>query len=256
MILVISGTKEAKDIISLCEANKLSALTMVITKYGKEMAKKEGLDCILVEHLTKENLTAVALENNITVVVDAGHPFSDNNSKLIEKFCTDNKIAYIRFERKETNLPDNKLIYWVDSMEEAIETATKLGNTIFLTTGSHQLETLVDCKLIKNKRLIIRVLPEHSIIKKCQDIGFSTKDIVAVHGPFSTRFNREMFKFYKTEVVVTKESGVASGTDTKVAAAVALGIPVVVVRRKAKKAINCVSTYEEVIKKLLSHSLL
>lgn len=246
MIMVISGTKEARDIMNLCGENNWPCLALVVTKYGKGLTQSEGANCILVEQLSEKKLKQEISTNNITVVVDASHPFSGNASKLVAKVCQELQIEYIRYERAETSLPENDLIYFVDSMEEAAEKAAVLGKSVFLTTGSHQLECFTSVEA-KNSRLIVRVLPEHSIIKKCQELGLATKDIIAAQGPFSIKFNKEMFKFYKADVVVTKESGVASGTDTKVSAALSLGIPVIVVRRKQGRENNRVESYQGVI---------
>ena len=43
--------------------------------------------------------------------------------------------------------------------------------------------------------------------------------------------NRELFRKYGAEVIITKNSGTIGGTDTKFAAAAALNLPIVLIDR-------------------------
>jgi len=133
---------------------------------------------------------------------------------------------------------------------EAARKAAGLGKTIFLTTGSNNLEVFLDSVKGQNLRLVVRVIPEHKVIKKCQDLGLAPKDIVAMQGPFSKEMNRITFKSYNASVIVTKDSGKAGGTDTKISAALSLNIPVVVIKRGKAGECNVVRTYNEIIEML------
>jgi len=177
-------------------------------------------------------------------VVDASHPFSPEPSKTVEKICSQRGLVYLRYQEKVGDLPEDPLIYKYHSWEEGAKKAEELGNTIFLTTGSNNLDIFLE--LCQGKRLVLRVLPDYKVIKKCQDLGFNPKDIVAMQGPFSKELNRSMFKFYKASVVVTRESGKRGGADTKVAAALSLGIPVVVIEKSPAKRLEA-GSYEEIL---------
>ncbi len=62
-----------------------------------------------------------------------------------------------------------------------------------------------------------------------------SKRIVAVQGPFSYDMNRIMFHDTKASVVVMKNSGLVGGADTKLQAAMDLGIHVIVIDRPRVK---------------------
>lgn len=64
-----------------------------------------------------------------------------------------------------------------------------------------------------------------------EDLKVSPKHIVAVQGPFSYDMNRIMFKDTEASVVVMKNSGLVGGADTKLQAAMDLGIHIVVIDR-------------------------
>ena len=56
-------------------------------------------------------------------------------------------------------------------------------------------------------------------------------DIVALQGPFSKELNMALFREFQADVMVTKNSGSVGGTDSKISAAMDLGMTVVVVQR-------------------------
>ena len=68
-----------------------------------------------------------------------------------------------------------------------------------------------------------------------EDLNVSPKRIVAVQGPFSYDMNRIMFHDTKASVVVMKNSGLVGGADTKLQAAIDLGIHVICYRSSAGK---------------------
>lgn len=185
------------------------------------------------------SLEKLISQKKVSLVIDATHPFPGQLSAAAGRVCQNNGIPHIRFEREETKLPDDALIYPVDSWSEAANMAAELGNTIFLTTGSNNLDLFLKEPAIRGKRVVVRVVPEHKILKKCQDLGLSPKDIVGLQGPFSVKFNRAIFQAYKTDVIVTRDSGRESGTDNKITAALALKLPVVLIRR-APSGENCI----------------
>ncbi len=164
-------------------------------------------------------------------LVDCRHPFARNNSAELACNCEKLGILYLAVGREETKVEPGGLVFPVYSMQEAAAKAAGLGKTIFLTTGSHGLEYFTTLQEQRGIRLVVRVLPEHRVIKKCQDMNIKPKDIVAMQGPFSKQINKALFKMYRASVVVTKDSGRAGGTDTKIEAALSLKIPVVLVKR-------------------------
>ena len=257
MILVFYGTKEARDLIKLLKEENFTVYAAVATEYGKELALEGGASEVLTEDLNEQNLIDLIRDKNIRVIVDGSHPFSDKTSLLAQRVCEKLNLSYIRYERENLRYPESGLIYPVHSIEEAAEKASELGKVIFLTTGSYNLDRFLAVNRAKQKRVVVRVIPEYQVIKKCRDLGLKPKDIIAMQGPFSTKTNMALFKAVNAEVVVTKDSGVGGGTDTKIAAALELELPVVLLSRKNNAYPNEFKTINEVlfqIKQLLSDS--
>lgn len=174
-------------------------------------------------------------------ILDASHPSSNGKFTDLSLWCEQRGITYLRLERPETKVPTSALIYPVFHWEEALNCLQKRVSvlfrekgrmvTIFVTTGSHQLESIVRSSFADLARLVVRVLPEGRLVQKCKDIGISSRDIVAMQGPFSKDINRSLLKFYGADILLTRDSGLAGGTDTKVSAALELGLEVVLVKK-------------------------
>ncbi|TYO96223.1 precorrin-6A reductase [Desulfallas thermosapovorans] len=228
MILVLQGTGDGKLITQTLVGQGYRVGALAATDYGRELAVEYG--AILVDKNLNTGTGTWLEELGVQAVVDARHPFDGKGEDELARQCRANNIMYLRIGREETDIC-HELLHPVSSMPEAAQKAAGLGKTIFLTTGSHDLEHFVALQKTQGIRLVVRVLPEHKVVKKCQDMGIHTRDIVAMQGPFSKQINKALFKMYRAAVVVTKDSGRAGGTDTKIDAALALKIPVVIVKR-------------------------
>ena len=104
-------------------------------------------------------------------------------------------------------------------------------------------EALQDCEVWT------RILPTAEVLQMMEDLNVSPKRIVAVQGPFSYDMNRIMFHDTKASVVVMKNSGLVGGADTKLQAAMDLGIHVIVIDRpRVKIEGHVVSSNDEFFK--------
>ncbi|WP_027365336.1 precorrin-6A reductase [Desulfotruncus alcoholivorax] len=245
MILVLSGTGDGRKITKTLTGLGHRVCVLAATGFGRNLAVDDG--AFMVNGSIESFQASWFIENGIQAVIDARHPFALKQEDTITRICSELGIMYLRVGREETALDSNDLIIPVFSMQEAAIKAAAVGRTIFLTTGSHDLEPFLEQRETHGFRLVVRVLPEHSIIRKCQDLGIGPKDIVAMQGPFSKQMNKALFKMYKTSVVVTKDSGKAGGTDTKIDAALSLKIPIVIVKRNIQDLQPCYGA-EQVIK--------
>ncbi|KYH33190.1 precorrin-6A reductase [Moorella mulderi DSM 14980] len=233
MILVVGSTGEGRQLIRSLRQAGYQIVTWTDSAYGEQLARQDGATLILTCPLTEGNLATLGGSRQLEAVIDATLPYPNQLSRTLEAWCQQQQLYYLRFLRPETLLPDDSLIYQVATWEEAARTAARLGETIFLTTGTNNLEVFVKNPLLKDKRIVVRVLPEHQVIKKCQDLGLTPRDIIAMQGPFSKEMNKAMFKAYKAGVIITRDAGPAGGTEAKIAAALALKIPVVIIKRPA-----------------------
>ncbi|MGQ9557700.1 MAG: precorrin-6A reductase [Desulfurispora sp.] len=226
MLLLICGTGESFALISFLQQHGYQVAALPRTGYGGQLASRADL----VLESWADGLKLLE-QGQVTAVIDATHPSNGEQVQMLTRTAADSGIAFCSFQRQETPLPESPLVVPVYSWEEAVQQAAAKSGNIFLTTGSHNLELFVKAPQLKGRRIIVRVLPQHQIIKKCQDLGILPRDIVAMQGPFSARFNQAIFQAYRAGVVVTRDSGTAGGTENKIKAARALQIPVILIKR-------------------------
>jgi|Deesub1362A_J573_1020465.scaffolds.fasta_scaffold00057_49 precorrin-6A/cobalt-precorrin-6A reductase len=248
MIMVISGTKDSREIIRLIKENGYKVLATSVTDYGSELTRESGADIVLTGVLDRSGIVNTIVKNNIEAVIDATHPFAVEASRNAIQACKETGISYLRFERKPSPLPDDPLIHYSTGFEEAGRIASGLGDNIFYTAGVKGLARfLKGVGDINKKNIIVRVIPECESIRKCLECGIPMANIIAVQGPFSMELNKAMLREYRSDVIVTKESGNVGGTNTKVQAAFKIGIPIVVISRPRVSYPEIVSTPKEVI---------
>jgi len=216
----------------------------MIILLGETAAAREIAACLKNRGLEFER-TKIWTEKDClqtpSVILDVSHPSSNGKFASLSQWCEQRGISYLRLERPETKIPASPLIFQVYNWEEALlQLKQRVENlyqekgrlvTIFVTTGSHQLESVVLTSCACSARLVVRVLPQGHLVQKCHDVGIHSKDIVAMQGPFSKEINRVLFKFYGADILLTRDSGLAGGTDTKLSAALELGLEIVLVKK-------------------------
>jgi precorrin-6A/cobalt-precorrin-6A reductase len=230
VILIIGGTSDAREIAQELKNLGRRVLVSTATDYGYNIANNSGLDAIR-GRLDCKGLVELMEGYSISLVVDASHPYAEEITKNTINACRKKDIIYIRYSRPVGKSSQNPLVVEAGSYQQAAEKAFELGASIFLTAGSKNSRLFFELLQAKDKRLIIRVTPDPTIIADLLNMGVSPADLIAVQGPFSESTNIAMLKHFKADVLVTKESGKEGGYQEKISAAVKLGIPVVVIKR-------------------------
>ncbi len=234
MILVLGGTTEAKQLLErLIEENR-HVLVSTAYKFAADYIPKNPLVKHISGRLDCEGLQVLIKDEGIKVVADVTHPYAIEISKNAKEACEKTGVKYIRLERDPSQIDDlvnEGDIYHAVSYEEAAEKACKLGEVIFLATGSNNAAIFKSEADIAGRKTYIRVLPDGGSVEKCTELGFTEDEIITGIGPFSYEDNYKLWKRLGIDVVVTKESGIAGGFAEKLHAAKDLGIKAVVVRR-------------------------
>ena len=246
MIFVIAGTEDGRELAGFLLNNGFEVTASVVSSYGKALLSRyEGIK-VNDKKLDANELVELILNGDIEVLVDASHPYAVNVSQNAMTACHKANIPYIRYERESLPLTYEK-IFHVEDYETAAIKAAELGKNIFLTTGSRNLKIFVESPALKDCNLIARILPTAEVLTECENLGFNPKNIVAMQGPFSKELNIEMFKHYKEDVIVSKDSGQIGGVDTKLTAAEELRLPVVLIDRPKLNYDNVAYTFANVL---------
>lgn len=232
MILLLAGTADGREIASRLSSAGHRFIACTATEYGGRLLENSSAQEIISDRLDAEELVELIRNRQVQLVVDATHPYAEVVTANTIRACAVTATKYIRFQRPELVMPVSPLINPVRGYPEAADQAVKLAEqNIFLATGVKTLSTFVAAARPAGKKLTVRIIPDPEGLRRCLELGIEPGDIVAMQGPFSTDLNKQLLIHYRADVLITKESGTIGGTDAKLAAALDLAIPVVLIKR-------------------------
>ncbi len=171
-----------------------------------------------------EGLASYLAEAGTQVVVDATHPFAPKISANAAAACARLELPLATFTRAAWDSQDGDR--WT-AVSDLAATGPALGPKpcrVFVTTGRLELAPF-------------RAAPQHHYLIRTIDPP-AADDLPADHrlilarGPFSVEEEIALMRAERVDVLVTKNSG-GDASFAKVAAARALGVPVVMVERPA-----------------------
>jgi len=239
LIWVIGGTSEAKQLINRLKGKKEFVAT-VATYSGAEMI--HDLQPI-VGRMDYKEMVQFIREKSIDTIVDMSHPYALEVTQNARAASCETGTVYIRFVRKSSDMED---CIFVESIEKCVSYLKNVKGCVFFTTGIKNIRDFE--KIRDSNRFIYRVLPSVFSIQECVDRGIRMEDIIAILGPVTEEMNYQMFRDYKVDYVVMKDSGKEGGTIEKINACKRLDItPIVILRQSEEKGIENI---EEILKVL------
>ena len=240
-ILIFAGTTEGRLLAEFLNRQKVQAYVCVATEYGESLLPEGSNITTTHERMDENQMIEFINEYHPSYVVDATHPYAIEVTENLQNACEKAGVPYLRILR-DTGAEKSDCIY-VDSMEEAIEYLEQTTGNILATTGSKELaafQNLTDYK----KRVYARVLSTAKVAHKCEQLGFTGKNLICMQGPFSVEMNYAIMKSYDISYMVTKDSGNIGGFLQKYNAAKKAGVKIIVLGRQKEESGY---TYEEII---------
>jgi precorrin-6x reductase len=227
-----TGTRDGNALASECVALGNSTVVSVASEFGADQARRQ----VKGAHVVTGGKGAAARRSlfaasEVAAVVDATHPFATVISRQLIDHCAALGIPYLRYERPRVDLPDDVQVF--DSIEMAALAAKSNYRRVFLATGVRHLSIFVNQPDSDHCQWFARVNPNSESISKALDSGILPARLCAMQGPFSQRANEVLWADWNIDCVVTKDSGDTGGLPAKIAAARALQIPLLIVRRPA-----------------------
>jgi precorrin-6A/cobalt-precorrin-6A reductase len=246
-LLLFAGTTEGRELALWLSGIGCRGAVSAATRYGAELLEDElgaqgSLD-ILTGRLDEKQMEELFAAYEPSLVIDATHPYALLVTKNLKEACKNwGKARYLRCLRKEGLKEEEEgQIHLFKTMEEAARWLDCREGTIFVTTGSKELEAFAAIKDYRN-RVYVRVLPMEPSIEACRKQGFEGRHIIAMQGPFSKELNLALLKEYGCRFLVTKDGGRAGGLHEKLQAAREAGAEAVVISRPGEEG----STLEEI----------
>lgn len=248
MILFLAGTSDARTLAMELQNKGYLLLATVVTDSAAISLKEAGIP-YRIGRLTIEEMMTIIDEKQVSLILDASHPYAEEASKTAMASAQKSNVPYIRYERPHQHYV-HPLVTEVETYEKAAIVAREHTGTVMLTTGSKTLATFTKYLHIDSIRLVCRMLPNKENMDKCDALGVKQRDIIAIQGPFSKELNTALYRQYDTTLVITKESGKVGAVDEKVEAALEHNIPVILIKRPKITYENQCSTFDEVYETL------
>lgn len=233
MILVLGGTLDSRMLTELLLEEGKEVCYSSLTNIATDQIAENPLLTKISGQLDAGTLRETITIYNINLCIDATHPYAREISENAIWACDAMNIDYIRLERPSHIDEGSDIIAYhtyEDARDYLIGAMGKSDRNILLTTGSRQLEAFEG---LPKDRTYIRVLPTAGVLKKCENLGYKPRHILALQGPFSVEMNVATMKEYKIGFVVTKDSGDVGGIPEKVAAARQVDAKILFIRRPA-----------------------
>lgn len=239
-VLLLGGTAEARALAALLVADGVDVLSSLAGRVSRPalpvgrvrvggFGGVDGLATFLVEH-------------RICAVVDATHPFAATISQNAAQACSRTGTLLLRLARPGwENHPDAGRWTWVASVAEALSVP---GHRPVLTTGRQSLAAFLPWA---DRNVLVRVVDPPDLELP------ATWRLVRSRGPYELAGEQALLRDHGADLLVTKDSG-GSHTVAKLAAARALGVPVVVLRRPAgPEAVDVVADVDAARAWVLQH---
>lgn len=229
-VLIFGGTTEGRELAETLERSKILCDLCVATPEGARAAPDSEFVRVHTGRLDASRMRALVEETRPEAVVDATHPYAALATATIRESLEGLNVPYLRLARPEIDC-GNVAVY--DSLSDCAAALRGEKGRVFLTTGSKELAPFCEDPELR-ARVVVRVLPSIDGLTRCFEAGLSDAQIIAARGPFTRETNEAMLRQYEIRFLVTKESGVAGGEDSKLAAARAVGVDVCVIRRPSE----------------------
>jgi precorrin-6A/cobalt-precorrin-6A reductase len=183
------------------------------------------------------------LQEQITQIIDASHPFAGQISALAQDLAQELHLAYVRYQRRE--LPLTAGVIEIASLEDLFSQGLLQGRRVFLTLGAKSLPFFRDYQ--DQAALFARILPTASSLELAQRGGFLPERLIALRLPVSEALETALWQQWRIETVVTKASGAPGGEAIKTQLAQRLQIPLIRLARPASRSATTVSSLEDLI---------
>lgn len=233
-VLVLGGTAEARALAAALVARDVHVVSSLA---GRVRRPRLPAGEVRVGGFGgPDRLADWLIENGVTRVVDATHPFAEKISASAATGCSAAGVPLLRLERAGWTAGRGDAWHWVDDLDAAAALIPGLGDRVFLTTGRQGLSHFAHV----NAFFLVRCVdpPDPPLPPR--------HELVLDRGPYTLAGELALIDLHRLDVVITKDSGGAH-TEAKLQAARERKLPVVVVRRPPRPDAPAVATVAEAL---------
>lgn len=235
-ILILGGTTEADRLALRLRERTDIETTLSLAERAQEPAP-QAVTTRIGSFGGIAGLAAYLREHRIDLLIDASHPFAARMSKNAAAAAALTQTPLVRYSHPLwTRVAGDDWIE-VDSLEAAAEALGAEPRCVFLTVGRLGLSAF-------------EAAPQHHYVVRSIDppdeLNLPDYRLLLERGPFDEASQAELMRGEHIEVMVTKNTG-GEATYGKVAAARALGLPVIMVQPQVDSDVPAFHDLDEVL---------
>lgn len=239
-VLVLGGTGEARHLAGQLVAEGGLRVTLSLAGRTANPHPQPG-DLRVGGFGGPQGLGRYIRDNAVDIIVDATHPFAARISQNAEIAAREAMVPLVVVERPAWKPVGGDRWIEAENTTEAAELIGERQRTVFLAIGRQELAPFA-------------ARPQHFyVVRSVEPVSPAdappTARFILDRGPFTEAAEQALFLEHGIEIVVAKNSG-GHATYGKIAAARALRLPVVMVRRPRPPAKDSVVTVEEAVAKI------
>ncbi len=238
-ILILGGTSDASEL-----ATRLAVkadLTVISSLAGRVSQPRLPVGIVRVGGFGGvTGLVSYLVDEKIEVVIDATHPFASKISGNAELACNTLGVPLIAMERPPWEPMEQDCWHIVPDAHTAASMVNHKHNRVFLSIGRQELGAFSNCE---DAWFLIRTIDEPD------DKLPAHSKLFLKRGPFHLNDELQMLRDESINMIVSKNSG-GTATYSKIEAARALQIPVVMIDRPQKHNVPTVARIDDVLQRL------
>jgi precorrin-6A/cobalt-precorrin-6A reductase len=236
-ILILGGTSEARQLAGRLADRRDLKVTLSLAGRTAHPAA-QPVPVRVGGFGGADGLAAYLVDQHIDVLVDATHPYAATMAAHAAEAAARIKVPIVALRRKAwaAIAGDNWTV--VDDIGGAVAALGASPRRVFLAIGRKEVGAFA-------------AAPQHDYLIRSVDpveppLHVPHAAYIVARGPFSEADESALLKQHRIEVVVAKNSG-GKATKGKIAAARALGIKVVMLRRPALPDVPAADTVQDAI---------
>jgi precorrin-6A/cobalt-precorrin-6A reductase len=233
-ILILGGTADARELAGALAKREDLAVTLSLAGRTAEPleqpvpARRGGFG-------GAQGLASYLRAERIDVLIDATHPYAAAISANAVEAARSAEVKLLALRRPPWIEAPGDVWTEVDTMEDAAEALGKAPRRVFLALGRKELRPF-------------EAAPQHVYLVRSVDpvdppLAVPHAIYVTARGPFSEEEDRALLQRHRIDAIVAKNSGGAA-TYGKIAAARALHLPVIMLKRPALPEAESVTSVE------------
>lgn len=248
-ILIFGGTVEGRELAGYLSGRDMDVAVCVVSGYGAALLPPSKNLHVHVKAMDLEEIRTFIKAGGYKAAVDATHPYARQVTENLREACRVTDTPYIRLLRPSQPEESARAFESVDRLVAYLQ---RREGPILLTTGSRDLHRFTVLRHYAD-RIFPRMLPTVESIQRAESLGFKSKNLICMHGPFSVEMNVATLRLTGARFLVTKDSAAAGGVPEKREAAETTGAELLLVGRpKREDGLTLEQVKEELEKNWIS----